>query len=202
MRKFAIAMALVVAAGAAQAKEANTGTLWTGHNTGVGAGFSSRVVSTLNINVTGIRSNDPYGNAINVVNNYNIGANSHVIGIGWDVTLFADTPSWLSELSVAFEDSGQTTGVFLSPGAGDDFSGTSVYSSGGVVDLVGLALDFNVGPDGILRLEYFEGYDDFPGDWDGIWQAGALTVQYDTVPAPGAAGVLAVGGLMALRRRR
>jgi len=196
-------MALVAAAAAAQAKEVTNTTVLAGYGTaGSGSSGGSALVSSfLNVDVTGIFSYDPYGDVLNVVQNYNIGANSHVIGIGWDVDLFADSPSWLSELTVAFEDSAQLGGVFLAPGAGDDFSGSASYSSGGVLDLVGLALDFNVGPDGILRLEFFEGFDDFANDWDGIWDAGTLTVEY-VVPAPGAMALFGAGGLVALRRRR
>jgi len=202
MKKAALALALVVAAGAAQAKEASTNLLLDGRNTGVGSSGSGRVVSTLSVDVTGIFSYDSYGDILNVVATYNIGANSHVIGIGWDVDLFADSPSWLSELSVDIANSPATTGVSLSPGAGDDFSGTASYSSGGVVDLVGLALDFNVDANGLLRLEYYEAFDDFSNDWDGIWEGGTLTIQYEAVPAPGAAALFAAGGLVALRRRR
>lgn len=201
MKKFVLALALVAAAGTAQAKDPYTGPVLNGYNTGVG-GEVTQSLSTLNVDVTGIFSVDPYGDVLNTVNSYNIGAGSHVVGIGWDVSLLADSPSWLSELVVAFEDSAQSTGVFLTPGVGNDFSGTGTFSSGGILDLVGLGLDFNVGGDGLLRLEYFEGFDDFADDWDGIWESGFLTVQYDTVPAPGAAALLVGGGLMALRRRR
>jgi len=202
MKKIVMGLAIAVAAGAAQAKEVTNSAVLAGYNPN--GGGSGLVSSFLNIDPSGILSYDLYGDTTpgNVVAGYNIGANSHVIGIGWDVDLYADSPSWLSELTVAFEDSAQTTGVFLAPGAGDNFSGASTYSSGGVVDLVGLVLDFNVGPDGILRLEYFEGYDDYLDDWDGIWEGGTLTVEYVAVPAPGAAALFGAGGLIALRRRR
>jgi hypothetical protein len=58
------------------------------------------------------------------------GQDAFVTGIGWDTTIMAFSPSWLSESSYDF--AGQ---IFLSPGAGDDISGTASYSSGGILDL-------------------------------------------------------------------
>lgn len=201
MKTFVSLAVVAMAAGMASAKDPTTTELLSGLNsggTGPG-GYTTR--DLLVINVAGIDSNDPFGSAINEVFNYNIGAGSHVTGIGWNVTLFADSPSWLSEMSVAFQNSAQSAGVFLTPGVGVNNPGTQAFSSGGIVDLIGLGLDFNVGPDGILRVEYFESFDDYFNDWDGIWVSGSLTVEY-VVPAPGAAAVLASAGLLALRRRR
>ena len=70
----------------------------------------------------------------------------------------------------------------------------------GIIDLVGAGLDFFVGADGVLSLEFYEGFDDAAGVIDGEWNQGVLTVVW--VPAPGAAAVLGLGGLMAVRRRR
>lgn len=203
MKKFALALALVVAAGAAQAqtKSPYSGPALTGYNTGIGA-QAPQAISTLTVDVTGIASNDPWGALINVVQNHPIGASSHVVGIGYDVHVTAPSPSWLSEIKVEFAPSDQSSGVWLTPAYLDSFPGSGAYTSGGIIDLVGLALDFNVGLDGILRLEYFEGYDDFPGAMDGMWDSGTLTIQYEAIPAPGAAVLFAGAGLLGLRRRR
>jgi hypothetical protein len=174
------------------------------HNTMAPIGFAE---SVYNFDVAGIYSNDEYGSPVNEVFNIDVGANAWVTGIGWDVSIYADSPSWLSEMTVAFEDSALSTGVFLTVGVGDDFSGAGAYSSGGIVDLVGLGLQFQVGADGKLRMEFFEDYDDFEGDWDGIWESGALSVQVMTpaVPEPTTyalmlLGLAAVAGVA--RRRR
>ncbi|MCK6476851.1 MAG: hypothetical protein L6Q35_08480 [Phycisphaerales bacterium] len=201
MKKLGFVMALALAAGAAQAKEANSFSVLSGHGGGWTGSDSYGTRSLLAVDVTGVLSIDPYGDPLNVVLSNNIGAGSHVTGIGWDVTLFADSPSWLSEMVVSFESS-SVFYVQLTPGVGDNISGTKSYSSGGVVDLIGLGLDFYVDGDGLLHMEFFEGFDDFANDWDGIWQSGTITVQYEVIPAPGALALMAGGGLVALRRRR
>jgi len=170
---------------------------------GLAVAASAANAAVFNINVTNVLSNDEYGAPLNVVQIVNTAiANGHVVSIGWDVTLFADSPSWLSELTVAFENTAQTSGVFLAPGTGDDFPGTQAYSSGGLLDLIGLGLDFNLDADGQLRLEFFEGFDDFPNDWDGIWMSGTLSVEVLDVPAPSAFALLGIAGFAAGRRRR
>ena len=74
--------------------------------------------------VTGAESFDAYGTPGNTVWTFNVGANAAITGIGWDVNLTAYNPSWLSELKVAIEDSSGAFGVWLTPGAGETFSGS------------------------------------------------------------------------------
>ncbi len=125
------------------------------------------------------------------------GADAFVTGIGWDTTIMAFDPSWLSESSYDF--GGQ---IFLAPGAGDDFSGTSSYSSGGIVDLSDNGLPDILAAGGVLTIEMFEGFDDFPDAVDSH-QSGTLTLVVDyKVPAPAGMAVLGLGGLVATRRRR
>jgi hypothetical protein len=153
--------------------------------------------------VSGILSFDGPGAALNIIRTLNIGPETKVVGIGWDVTLFADSPSYLSELVVRFGSS-SVWDLNLTPGVGDDFPGTASYSSGGVVDLVGLALNFAVGADGVLRMEFYESVDDFAGDFDGEWLSGALTIRTMPIPEPGtyAMMLLGLGAVGAMARRR
>lgn len=159
--------------------------------------------------VTDVFSFDPAGDPLNEVYNLDIGPGSEVIGIGWDATLFADTPSWLSEAVVRFGSTSTPFQVDLTIGLGDDFPGTATYSSGGIVDLVSLGFNFNVDADGLLRLEFYEAFDDFIDDWDAIWLEGEIAVEYLPgdigVPAPASWALMMTGfGVagLALRARR
>lgn len=104
-------------------------------------------------------------------------------GIGWDVTLTATSPSWLSEIAVLITNvNGE--GYILRPGVGDSFAGTQSYSSGGVNDLCGVygfpPLPL---PDGNLYLEFFETYDDFANcGRDGNWDRGTLSFAFAVTP--------------------
>lgn len=73
-------------------------------------------------------------------------------GIGWDVDVSTVGNSWLSEATVYFDNDTLSDGVFLTPGFNDSFSGSSTYSSGGIVDLVGLGLDINLAPTDMMYL--------------------------------------------------
>lgn len=54
----------------------------------------------------------------------------------------------------------------------------------------------------MMRLEFFESYDDVADGIDALWQVGSiLTLDMTIVPAPGALALLGLGGL-AIRRRR
>jgi PEP-CTERM motif len=158
------------------------------------------------INVAGITSIGEEGAPGNSVLTFNVGAGASVIGIGWDVNVSAFDPSWLSELTVGFGSS-SVSELVLAVGAGDDGPGlNAAYTSEGVVDLVGLGFNFNVGADGVLRVEFFEGFDDASVSPDGIWNSGALTIQVAAIPEPAtygmmALGLLAVGGLARRKTR-
>lgn len=158
--------------------------------------------------VAGVSSNDEFLSDINEVYLLNVGANAQILTVSWNVTIFADDPSYLSEAQLAFSNVGLTDGVFLTVGIGDDAPGTQTYS--GFVDLVANGLSFAVDADGLLRLEFFEGYDDYPGDWDAIWESGSITfgtstVAVPAVPEPSTYAMLALGlagvGVVARRRR-
>lgn len=168
---------------------------------------SSLFAAPITVDLAGIQSVGEYGNAENTVILLDVGANSRVTSVSYDFTLTAFDPSWLTEMTLGFENSKQTDGVFFTPGLGLWFPGT--LSDSGFADLVELGLDFEVGVDGILRLEFFEDWDDVEGA-DGQWDFGSITFNVEPGPAgevPEPATGLLVGAGLALlgytgRRRR
>ncbi|MEM7313088.1 MAG: hypothetical protein AAF497_08035 [Planctomycetota bacterium] len=106
---------------------------------------------------------------------------TRITQIGWDVTIQADDPSWLSEASINFEDA-----LTLAPGSGDDAPGTMSYSSNGFVDLTmipdgnGGFVDLSFDTDGLLSLEFFESFNDPNISPDGLWLPGSVI----TLPIP------------------
>ena len=170
---------------------------------------TSAFAAPLVVNVAGVESYGEYGDSGNTVLTYNVGANVTITGISFNVNVTAFDPSWLSELSLAFEDSAQSNGVFFNPAFTEDDPGTGTYSD--AADLVELGLSFQVGADGLLRLEFFEGFDDASVSPDGIWNFGTITFITDAVDVPGevpepASGLLMGAGLALIgytaRRRR
>lgn len=156
---------------------------------------SQAEAATLVVDVAGAQSFAPFGDAQNSVQIFNIGAASRVTGLAYAVTITAFDPSYLSETSVGLTSSDGGAGLTLTPGGNDRNPGTASYT--GSADLVVLGLDFMVGADGILRLEYFEDLDDVSVSPDARWTAGTLTLTYDeatgAVPEPATWAMMLVG---------
>lgn len=167
---------------------------------------TSAPAATLVVDVTGARGTSLFGGLGNTVQAFAIGAGARITAIGYDVSITANDPSYLSEANVALFATGRaSSGVALTPGIADDASGTASYAGG--VDLTALGLDFALADDGILRLEYFEDVVD-GGLPDSIWNSGTITVTYDMVatpvPEPATWAMMAIGlGIVGgtLRRR-
>lgn len=168
----------------------------------------------VNFNVAGITSWDAQGSGFNTVVNFDLasalgyapGTSITMNGIGWNVNLATVGASWLSEMGVYFDDAvaPDLSGLFLRPGAANGAPGSGNFTSNGVIKLAPNAIPDIVLPNGILRMEFYESYDDASGAIDGNWLSGALTIQtvQAAVPAPGVAGLFGLAGLAAARRRR
>lgn len=131
--------------------------------------------------------------------------NFRVTGIGYNVNLRADSPSWLSEMALAMERTDLSAGVVLRPGVGVNNPGTQNFNSGGIIDLVGLGLDFTLLANDTMRFEFFETFVDFPNAADGVWLDGRVDFRFeaDLVPEPATMTALGLGlAALAARRRR
>ncbi|MEF7614025.1 PEP-CTERM sorting domain-containing protein [Aquincola sp. MAHUQ-54] len=160
------------------------------------------VAGTLTIDVSSIASAGEFLGGANPVFQYDIGANSVVKAVSYDVVLQAYEPSWLSELGAAFTDSSTLNGFLLRPAFGTNAAGSGSFA--GSIDLAGGGLGFAVGADGMLRVEFAEdAYDGLTPD--GLWRSGAITVEFTSaVPEPGTYALMALGlaGIYLSARRR
>lgn len=159
-------------------------------------------IHELQVETTNILNYDERGAASNVVLDFFVGSGSSITSLEWDVNVTSYPGSYLSEMKITFSDT-VGNGVTFTPGNGDDFDGTTDYA--GFQDLGDLGQIFAVGADGILRLEFHDGFKDLAFDEpEGIWNHGTLTFGIAPVPEPSAFAMM-LGGLLlfatALRRR-
>lgn len=156
-------------------------------------------VAQFEFDLAGIEFFDGAGSPNNTIVEFNTLPNLLVGLVGWDITIQTNGGSWLSEANIGFLNS--PAGLTLTPGVGDDFSGTATYSSNGLIDLASIdpSFPFSIGSDGILRLEFFESFDDVAGAADAVIVSGTLRINF---PTPGPLAVLGAGLLAAARRRR
>ncbi|MFG6449079.1 PEP-CTERM sorting domain-containing protein [Roseateles sp. BYS180W] len=162
--------------------------------------ITAQTTQSYELNLNDVASRGSLGAPGNSVLELQVGANATITSLQWDLSLTAFDPSWLSELRVTFSDKDGLDGLTFTPGVGEQRSGTQTFS--GNADIAAAGLSFQVGSDGVLRLEFHEGFVD-GGNPDGLWN-GKLTFGVSPVPEPStyalmALGLLAVGA--ASRRR-
>jgi hypothetical protein len=171
--------------------------------------------TTLVLDISGEQSWDALNDASNTVLLIPLGAGASMTGIGWDVNLATVGASWLNEARFYFDGSDQDlTGLFLTPGAGNNFPGAANFTSGGPLDLTDNGIpDIPILADGNLWIQLNESFDDVNDAVDADWTAGSeLTIVYEggapAVPTVGewglvTLGVVLLGGVvfMSLRRK-
>ncbi len=172
-------------------------------------GERGHVGQLADIDVTGVVSYDALGSPNNTVLVVDVaalfgrpsGTQMLITGIGWDVTITTEGFSWLSEASIYFDDNinPDLSGLFLRPGVGNNQPGSMPFFSD-PIDLSDNNVPNIVLPDGVLRMEFYETFDDVAGMADATW-SGTITLGIP-FPAPGAAAVFGIAAFAGSRRRR
>jgi hypothetical protein len=157
---------------------------------------TSVLAAPLPLTITDTFSNGVLGSATNEVYAFQVGANATITSISYNVNLTALAPSYLSEMSLLFSPSAGK-GVAFQPAGGQLFAGTGTYA--GFIDLIALDTSFQVGSDGLLRLEFYESFNDIDGA-DGVWNFGMLVIGVQdaetAVPEPGTSMLIGAGLLL------
>ncbi|MEM6638745.1 MAG: VPLPA-CTERM sorting domain-containing protein [Pseudomonadota bacterium] len=156
---------------------------------------ASAFAATEIIDLSDVASWDAVGDIDNTILMIDLGVDSVVTGIGWDVTITPQGDSWYSEAAVGLGTATDPNLVSVRPGINDGNAGDGIpvaYSSGGIVDFSDNAIADITLVDGILILEFFESFDDIDGEIDSIWN-GTLTIEFTPVPLPAAVWFLASG---------
>ena len=155
------------------------------------------------VDITGVLDNDERGAASNIIQDFYVGSRASITSLKWDVNVTSHVGSYLSEMKITFGDT-FGNGVTFTPGNGDDIEGTMDYA--GFQDFRDLGQIFLVGIDGILRLEFHDGYKDLAFDEpEGVWNFGTLTFGVAEVPEPPTYALMLSSLLLllrAVRRRR
>jgi hypothetical protein len=164
----------------------------------------------VSIDLAGVESWDAFGTPNNEIINQILGSGAIMTGIGWNLTIATVGGSWLSDADATFGSSSLPS-ITLTPGLGDDASGTASYSSGGIVDFTDIPLpNIVLDADGVLRIEFSEFFDDVLNAVDANYTSGTFDVPFiagapvPTMPGVGLLVLLVVllaAGTLLLRRR-
>ncbi|MEE8524765.1 MAG: hypothetical protein V3T72_12595 [Thermoanaerobaculia bacterium] len=171
----------------------------------------------LTVDISGVEVWGPLGDPDNTILTACLGEGAFLTGIGWDVILTTNGTSWLSEAVTYFDASDQDgSGLFLIACAPNPMPGTMTCDSGGILDLTDNGIpNIEILDDGLLYMEFFDSFDDFPGAPDAVYEDGSF---YDLavlnfscnlldIPTLDSAGLialallLAAGGALLLKRR-
>jgi uncharacterized protein (TIGR03382 family) len=144
--------------------------------------------------VSGIGVDGGYGDNFGITSlMHDFGSAGKITNISWDLNYESLSPSWQSEMSFSID----TDSGFADFLASDDL----LPDSSGLAKWDG-SLDVSIDTtDGLVLLTLWEAFDDSAISPDSIFGAGS-TITVSFIPAPGAAALLGLGGLVATRRRR
>ncbi len=147
------------------------------------------------IDLSGAEFFDGPGDSSNTILSVFIGASFSLTHIEWNLNLttFTDpnssTPSWASDANINFNG-------LLNLQVSDTTGGVVNENNVGSADV-----SITIGPDGMLRMELWESFDDSPDNADAALAEGSW-IRINYLPAPGPIAAFGVGGLFITRRRR
>ncbi|MEZ6165611.1 MAG: PEP-CTERM sorting domain-containing protein [Phycisphaerales bacterium] len=151
------------------------------------------------INLSGSSFVDSYADPDNQVlsfDDFPLSDYVQITAIRWNLNIETVGGSWVSEASFALRtDGGSYT---LTPGLEHDYPGFETLA--GLIDLRDSSDAFLLHNG--LSIELFETFDDLPNQTDAGLAAGSYLVLGLQVPAPTTVGVLGIGLLVGIRRRR
>ncbi len=129
------------------------------------------------IHINNIDSLDGLDDPDNVVLDFFIGAGNELTGLSWDINIATAGVSWLSDATIQFsssDGSADPNAFNLAPGFGQNMPGAMDFSSNGIVPFASIPMNnVVVNADGILRLQFFESFDDVSDVPDAIWNEAA-----------------------------
>ena len=152
------------------------------------------------VDMTGINSWDALDDADNVFVDVNVSSSLKVVGVAWDVGIASIGDSWLADASIFVSNADGTAdpnAVILAPGFQIEAPGDQEFSSGGVVLFADEGLpEVEPNGDGIIRLQFYEGFDDLPDAIDSEWRNAAspatcpgIWLELDDIQGPGGPGI-------------
>jgi hypothetical protein len=157
---------------------------------------------SLVVDLAGYTAEGGFGNAANTLEAFDIGPESLVVAVDYDITFEALGFSWGSELVLSVNDSAFTNFwdvTALTVGGANNAPGVfSIASSFVEPGLFGSG-PFAVDTDGVLLVNVYDTFND--ADTDAIIRSGTLTVHYIPIPEPTTLGLLAGAAVLGLRRR-
>lgn len=123
-----------------------------------------------------------------------------VTGLGWDLSVTAESGALVSDVGLGFASFDDIAGtqLLLAIADGNDVGGQMDISSGGILLLANFGIPDGQLPSGLLYAELFDWVPSLPG----LTVSGSVQIQYSVVPAPGGGAMLGLCGLACVRRRR
>lgn len=151
----------------------------------------------VDINIDGVESWDGFNDESNTILLVDLGSGGPVTidGVGWDVLLSTVGASWLSEATMSLGTTNDDGLIDLTVGAGEGDPGTMNFSSDGIISLFDVGLDDLVLPDGILRIQFYESFDDVDDEVDATYRGFISVSILDPVVNASAPSMLAIFSL-------